>query len=257
MRISRLAGPAAASAIRSGRFRSRRHLDLLARVVLVIAAAVVAATGLSRPAATVLAVLAAAAVTERLVRLRRRDALDAVLTGVGGLLIGVILLGLVLDVIPGGLTRVSWSVGSAVLGLTVLGWCHRRPGTCAVDLSNRPRAATVGWYTAALGLTVGAIVISVTSANAGEARPLQLFVQDIGSGHADVVVRGGASPGRYELFTQTGATKELLRGPFRVAAGQSVTARVALPVHTRVRVELTTVAPRTSVRFVILDDTDD
>jgi hypothetical protein len=229
--------------------------DLAIRALIVLFAVAVCATAFSRPASTVLAAVAAIAVLERLVRTRRRGRLDAVLVGVGGLLVALILLGLVLDALPGGLTRLSWSIGTGVLGLLTLAWCRHRSADPAFDVGRRPGRAAAVWSAAALGLTTAAVVISVTSANAGESAPLQLSVPRVSAGHAEVVVQAGASAGRYELLAGTGAGQRVVRGPFAVAAGQSVTTAVALPADTRIRIELASVSPRKVVRFVILDNT--
>src|SRR5712671_2508826 len=88
--------------------RLRRVLrDAGWRCGLVELAALVAAQGGPWPVAAPLSTLAAAVTVERLVRHRGRGLLDAVLVGSGGLLVTLILLGLLLDLLPGGLGRPS------------------------------------------------------------------------------------------------------------------------------------------------------
>lgn len=229
--------------------------DLTIRATIVAAAVVVGAIGVWWPVSTLLAALAALAVGDRVVRLRGRGRLDALLVGVGGLIVSLILLGLLLDVVPGGLTRLSWSIGLGLIGLTALVECRRRPGGQSFTRHGPRKAGAAVWAVATGGLTVLAVVISVTSANDGESPPLQMSVRDIGSTHADVVVRGGSSVGTYELIAGTGAARRVVRRPFRIGAGESIVTTVALGPGTRLPVYLDSTSPRSTVRFVILDNT--
>lgn len=236
---------------------SRR--DLAARAAVVVAAGVVGAVGVWWPVSTLLAALAVMAVAERVVRLRRRGRLDAVLVGVGGLVVTLILLGLLLDAVPGGLTRVSWSVALGLVGLGALVACRRRPGASPFAHRGRLPRGNAVWSAVALGLTVLAVAISVTSANDGESPPLQLSVRDVSATHAEIVVRGGSSAGVYQLAAGSGAATRIVRGPFHLGAGQSIVTPVTLDPGSRLRVSLDTTAlgttTRTVVRSVILDNT--
>ena len=100
---------------------------LLWRAGLVLLAELLVLVGAPTWLTTPVVVVAALVVLERVARLRRRGRLDAVLVGVGGAVIVVALTGLVLTVLPWGLTRSSWSIALSLLALIALALAQGRP----------------------------------------------------------------------------------------------------------------------------------
>ena len=135
--------------------RATDRVGLAVRAALVVAAAVLAFFGAPSPVATVVTAVAVVALAERVARLRRRGLVDTVLLTVGGVLVTAALLGLVLNYLPGHLSRHSWAAGAGAAGTVALAVCAVRPWTPSPLLALRRRPSIIT-ATTTLGWSAGA-----------------------------------------------------------------------------------------------------
>lgn len=248
-----------------------RHGDA-GSAALVVAAA--AAAALAAPAAVraPLVIVASAAVVLRVAPLRRRGVADAALVGAGALLVLAVLLGIVLNVAPGGLNRVSWAVGYAVLGLAALAVGARRRGRPAPVVpdadtgptgrdtrpaaggaaSTRGRRSSIATLAVAAVVAAAAIAISVRATNDSEHAPTALSVTAPTARTLTLTVSSGDRAGPFRLTVRAGdGPSRALGEPFHVAAGAAVSRQLSAPT-VRTTVALIDVSTGRSVRTVIV-----
>jgi hypothetical protein len=232
--------------------------DIGWRMALAVAAAIVA--GLSAPTwlSTLLTVAASVVVVERVVRLRRRGMLDAALVGSGMLVVVLGLLGLLLNYVPGGIGRTSWSIGAvllAILLLTIVGLGEDVPLSPFQPLWSRSSLPTAIWGVAAAAILVFAIVISTQSFQRTHVAPLDLASTPVRDGVATLTVSSGSEQGPFEVDLVTSTSRVVLAKNVTVSAGVSSALVIAVPARTRALVQL--VQPGTTVvlRQLIFDTT--
>ncbi len=232
--------------------------DIGWRMALAVAAAIVA--GLSAPTwlSTLLTVAASVVVVERVVRLRRRGMLDAALVGSGMLVVVLGLLGLLLNYVPGGIGRTSWSIGAvllAILLLTIVGLGEDVPPSPFRPLWSRSSLPTAIWGVAAAAILVFAIVISTQSFQRTHVAPLDLASTPVRDGVATLTVSSGSEQGPFEVDLVTSTSRVVLAKNVTVSAGVSSALVIAVPARTRALVQL--VQPGTTVvlRQLIFDTT--
>lgn len=232
--------------------------DIGWRIALAVAAAISA--GLSAPAwlSTVLTVLASVVVVERVVRVRGRGMLDAALVGSGMLVVIFGLLGLLLNYVPGGIGRASWSIGAvllAILLLTLVGLREDVPPSPFRPLWSRASLPTASWGLAAVAILVFAIVSSTQSFNRTHVAPLDISSTAISNGLATVTVSAGSDQGPFEVDLVTPTSRVVLARNISVSAGASSALVIAVPANARALVQL--VQPGTTVvlRQLIFDTT--
>ncbi|NHC44711.1 hypothetical protein [Motilibacter aurantiacus] len=185
---------------------------------LVVAAVALAVAGapayLRAPVASLAALAVVLAAAPRGKGLRH-----LVLVAVGSLLVGAVLLGVVLDVVPGGITRTSWALGMGLLGLLALGVAARR-GVPETSVPAWPalRAGHL-WYAAAALVVIAAVGVSVTSARDSERAPLQLALENPRDGRVDVVLTASGRSGPYDLVSVVGERRRTLDSDLVVSPG--------------------------------------
>lgn len=250
-------GARSGSAPAPGAATGRRHaLGLLWRAVLVLAAAGAGLLALPTAITTVLPVAATAVVAERAARLRRRGPTDAALVGVGSTVVALALLGVVLNFLPWGITRSSWSVGAGVVGLVVLAACATRPGATSpvTALRLRPSWLTGAGVAGAVAVLAASVVISVVSYDSNQVVPLQLFAAGpVVDGRVTVVVDATEPAGPLALVQVTAAGTTVLDEDVRLAAGARLSRTVTIPSGFRVQIELRRAGQGAAVRTLIFD----
>jgi hypothetical protein len=218
----------------------------------------IAALRPSVPVAVVVLVAAVAAVTERLVRHRRRGLLDAVLVGTGGATCAVGLLAFALAASPVGLTPAALLAGAGLLGVVALGWCvgrPRPPSPVRTYLTGVLPAVTMGTAAVvltALGLVGAAVGLSVVSTDAAQTPPLAMAATSDGT-TVTVEVTAGSPTG--PLTIQTVADGQVVVVVSDVTAGPDRPLHVVLAPTpgTRTIVQLVPAGSATPVRGLVLD----
>lgn len=228
------------------------------RLALAVAATV--ASGLSAPAwlSTVLTLVATSVVVERVVRFRRRGMLDAALVGAGLLAVSLGLLGLILNYLPGGISRTSWSIGAvllAVAALTAAGLMPEVPPSPFRPLWARRSLPTAVWGLVAAGIVAFALVISTGSYSRTHIAPLDLSSTAVHNGTATLTVSSGTGQGPFEVDLVTSTSRAVLARNVVVAAGVSSALVIAVPPDTRALVQLVQPGTTLVLRELIFDTT--
>jgi hypothetical protein len=227
--------------------------DLGWRIGLVTAAAVCLAFAPPVWLALPVAVGTTGVVLERVVRHRRRGLLDTVLVGVGGGIVAVGLLGLLLNFLPGGVTRTGWLTGGAALLVTALAWCARRP----VPPSPLNRLTPVLFpatavYTLLVGATLAAaLLLAVRSTDEVQVPPLQLSASTAG-GQTQISISSGTEIGPLDLVMQTPAGDVLAASSIIVGPDQAVSLTMTPPAGQSVVLYLTHPGETVPIREVIV-----
>ena len=228
------------------------------RAALVVVAAVAVAVEL--PAWARLPLSAAAVLgiaTFFLRRSGRRGVLHVVLVITGGGLVALALLGLLLNVLPTGITAPGWALAVGVLELIVLAFLtwFRQPLDRPASTGARRRlpVAGIAWGAAAVAVLVGAVVYSTASFTATHVSPLAIAAVPHG-GSVTVTVSAGSDQGDYELDLVTTEGRTVIAKSVRVAAGGTYSKSIAMP-STRAVLQLVASGSTTPVRQLILDDT--
>ena len=232
----------------------RQYLRVLPRLAVLVLAVVCISLEAPTWFATPIAVTAAVAVIEPAAR--RRRGIEAWIVGLGGLLFTLVLLALLLTLLPGGITRVSWAIG---LGLCGAGTLAASAYLARHDMARTPwklpkvRALRgYAWYAAVVPVIIAALVISVRATNTDQAPPLALAARYTDGNAAQVVVSSTADSGPLSLELVAAGNTQRLDGTFRVGADRSVTRSFAVAQGGRVTVKLTDAGSGATLRMIVL-----
>ncbi len=213
------------------------------RTLLVLAATASVLADAPAAVRTPLVALAAVGVAGPLLVVRGSQPWDAVIVAAGGLLVGLMALGLGLDLLPGGLTRTSWGIGTGLVELGLLGIGLRlRAWAPRVPPAPTPRRAAqllgrVGWSAAAAAVVAGALVIATRATDDADRGPLQLAVDASNPGRPVVVLSSATPQGPFDLLlTARGAQRVLAR---RLLVGPGMVVREPLAVRPGTRATIT------------------
>ncbi len=239
------------------------------RILLVLAAGTAAFLNAPAYLASPLTVAAAIVVTEWAVRYRRKGLLDAALVGAAGLIVGAVLLGLLLNLMPLGLTRQTWSVGAVVIGVNVLVLGLRSPMPAGLfGQLRRVIAAPVGgpvdgsrnWPGRLAGVVcsvlaafiiAGALVATVHSTERNQIDPLQMAAVSTPAG-TSITLTTGTPDGPFDLVViANGVSVTAATGLHLDATGVSVP--IVVPAIGRALVDLVRTGEATPVRQLIFD----
>jgi len=217
-----------------------------------------------RPPAALSAVVllgAVGAVTERLVRHRRRGLLDAVLVGTGAVGSATGLLAFGLAASPIGLGPGALLVGLGAVGLAALAMCIRRPvppsPVAAYLAAVRPviGTGTVAVVLAAVLLVGGALTLSVISTDAHQVAPLAFSARPDGAAGgrlATVEVTAGEPTGPLTVQTVVDDRLVVIADGIRVGPDQPFQVTVALTPGARTTVQLVPAGSADPVRELVL-----
>ncbi|MBE7187703.1 hypothetical protein [Jatrophihabitans endophyticus] len=241
--------------MRTDLFSSARTRRVGPRVLVVTVAALAVAFDAPAWLTTVLTAVAFLVTAERLVRRRQLGWADAVVTGAAGLVIVLMLLGFLLDVVPGGLARVSWGVGAGVVALAALAWSERAPddgpATLPVERGTLVRVAPA--YAVATGLAAIALVVSVHATREGTRAPEALSIVRTGApGQVSVEISSGRAAGRYELAVTSRGHLLRVDGPFTLAPDSHVRRTVPVPSGRRSTIELRSSGSSAALRTLVV-----
>lgn len=226
---------------------------------VVVAAAL--AVALDGPAwlTTGLTAMAALLTAGRLVRRRQLGWADALVTGAAGLIVVLMLLGFLLNELPGGLARVPWAIGAGVAALLAIAASERRTASGAgpLDVDRRALLRLTPAYAAVAGLAAVALIVSVHATREATQAPRALsIVRSDGDGHVVVEIAAGRVAGRFELVTVSSDDElRLVSSPFSVAAHGHVRRTITLPARRRVTLVLRKPGSATSLRSLVVSPT--
>lgn len=244
-----------------GRFRpdSRILRDLAWRAALVIVAAVAVVIGLPAWARTPLSIMAALVTTLFVLRRFRRPGLiHGTLTALGVALVVAMALGLLLSVLPSGITPPGWGIGIGVVelvSLTALAYWRAPTATTRRSRRGVPVAA-LAWTILVASVLAAALIWSIASVNSKQIAPLA--VAAVSSGESvRVTVSSGRDEGPYELQVVTSAGPTVLASDIRIGPENPASFTVTLPGDTRETVRLVRPGDETPLRVLILDSTTD
>ncbi len=233
--------------------------DLGWRIALTVVAAALAVVGAPSWLAATATGLATVAVVERLVRHRRRGMLDAALVGIGTLVVALGLVGLLLNYLPGGITRTGWAVAFALLAIAALTVAGLRqdetPPSPFRKLLTRAAVPTALFAVAAGGVLAAALVLAVHSYDDTHIPPVDMSSSAVQNGFATVTVAAGTDAGPFEIDLVSGTNRVAVATGITVSARTSTAVVVAVPAGLRVSVQLVKPGTTTALRELMLDTT--
>ncbi|MET3807804.1 hypothetical protein ABIB25_004831 [Nakamurella sp. UYEF19] len=232
--------------------------DLGWRMALAVVAATLSAANSPVWLTTSFTTAAVIAVVERVVRHRRRGMVDAALVGTGMLVVVLGLLGLALNYLPGGLGRLSWTVGAVLLAIIVLtaaGLSDEVPASAFRPLFSRSSLPTAIWGVVSASILAVALIISVQSFGRTHVAPLDLSASAVKGGFSSVTVAAGSDQGPFQVDLVTSTARITLAKDITVSSGKSVAVLVPIPSGERVVVQLVQPSSTVVLRQLIFDTT--
>ena len=233
------------------------------RLALVALAAAVVLLGLPAWVRAPLSIAAALVTVDSVVvRIRGRGPIHALLVAVGGGIVVLALLGLVLNLLPWGLTAGSWGVGAGLIeaGALVALAFWPAPAARAAGAGRPMLGGTVlvrpvlTWTVLVCAVLAGAVAWSVASFTATHVAPLAVAAEPSGASVVERVT-SGTTQGPFELDLVTTARRRVLQRDVRVGPDAASTTVVRLPADTRGLVQLVRPGSAQPVRELILDTT--
>ncbi len=212
--------------------------------------------GMRRPGRPVLvdagvrtALVVAAAVALAAAARIRRPALPAATVLAGGAVVALVLTGLVLNLLPAGLSGAAWGVAVAVLELVVLAITAALP--VRRHAPRIPLAVAV-WGAAVTAVLAVTIAWCVASYGATHVRPLSLAATTDGDRVA-VTISSGADAGPYELDLVTDRGRSVLARDVEVGPAGSRTVEATVPDGVRGLVQLRLAGATAPVRQLVVE----
>lgn len=187
----------------------------------------------------------------------RARLVDAVLRVTGAAVVLLAALGLLLNVLPGGITAAGWGIGVGVIELiAVISLAAWRSPVRAERAGRRRLPVRAGlWAVAISGVLAGALVLSTVSFTDTHIAPLALGAERTGD-TVEVTVSSGTDAGPYELqlVSDTGTTIRYASGIY-VGPGSPRTFTFDLVADARDTVRLVETGSTTPIRELTFDTT--
>jgi hypothetical protein len=208
-----------------------RWHEIALRVALIIGSAVAINEHASAWVTAPLSLIAIATTIELAVRPYARSTVDRVLIGCGSGVVALILLGLILNLTPSGLTRTTWSVTWAVVGLGVLIW--RRNAGVSVDIARIRVPPSAFWAVPVVAVLVAAGFVAQAGVNNEKHPVLALSLLSQTTRDVQVQINATSISGSYRLRAQsdTPGAQAYTSPEFDISAG-SAGARIVRKVPT-------------------------
>lgn len=211
-----------------------RWPEVTLRLALLAGLLVAAAYNASGLITSPLGLLAIAATAELGVRPWAQGALDRLLLGCGAVVTALILTGLVLNLTPWGLTRMTWAIAWAILSVGVLAW--RR----GLGFEGWPRAARIRsfglWLFAAGLIVVVAGILAIAGIRHGSRQPdLAFSLVSADSGAVVVEIDATSTAETYRIVGTSAApgTQRYVSAPLTIrSGGDGVRVVRRLPINT-------------------------
>ncbi len=201
-------------------------------------------------------ILAAAVLLDRLVRHRGRGVLDAALFGLTGAVLVCVGLGLVLNLLPVGLTRSSWIIGLALVGVLALALSARYPLPPSAFRPLLRQIPDTSWVFAfgAIVVIVLSIALSARVTRNADTPPLQMSASAVVDGHTSVTLSSGTSFDRMSLVVTTSNSSQVVVADLSVTPDVAQVVSVPVVADGRSTVELLD-QNHTVIRDLIIDTT--
>lgn len=222
---------------------------LALRLVLVAAAAALVVGAAPAGLRATTGVAAALAAAGPLLARRGRGLGDAAALAAGGLVLALLAVGLVLDLLPAGITRTSWGYGAGVLELAAVAATAR-----AVLRLPRPGRAVLGallWSLPVLAVVAAAIMVSTRATDADQQSPLELAA--VGDPRTPtLVLTSSTADGPFDLTATSRGRSTVVATGLRVGPGAVARHSVQVRKGVRTTVVLTRTGTAAPLRTVVL-----
>jgi Glycosyl hydrolases family 16 len=198
-----------------------RWPEVACRVALIAGAVLAVSEHASAWVTAPVGLIAIAATIELAIRPYASDAIDRVLIGCGGGVVGLILLGVGLNLTPWGLTRITWTVTLAVVGLGVLIW--RRGLSTSFNLRAVKIRPSVLWALATVAVLIAAGAVAQAGVRESKQPLLALSLRSKTSHSVTVEIDATSISGTYRIDASSAApgAREYASAPFDINAGAS------------------------------------
>jgi hypothetical protein len=235
----------------TGRELAVRSAVLVLAAVLSVIAPDLVVTGL-----VMLGVVASSA--ELAVRPWSTSVLTRTVMASGGLLVVLVLGGLVLNLMPWGLTRASWTVLALTAAASILivrrTRMPHRPPVGSQQRHGRPAPSAVGWGAATGVILVAAVLLAVVGGRDASTSVLAFAVTGQSGRDVQVEVQGDAGGGSYDIVAvAVPGGGQLAPQRVTVGPGARVPAVVSLPADGRWRIELRDAGQEAASRYLVVD----
>ncbi len=233
-------------------------LEVLVRLLLIAGSAGINLDGhLSVWLSAAVGLAAMVATVELAVRPYGATLFDRLLMMAGSLLAALILLGVVLNFTPWGMTLETWNVAWAVLGLLVLFW--RRQSRTQVRLPKIPINVLSLSIVLAAAIIIGAGALAISAVRKWDGKPVLAF--SLVSSSATTItteIDATSVSGRYSIvaFPQVRKTSRYTSKPISVSAGtggQTIQERVPVSAKGTWVIDLEPADGGTVIRELIVD----
>ena len=207
-----------------------------------------------------LSIASIAATAELGIRPYATNTVDKLLLICGSVVTGLILVGLILNLTPGGLTRASWTLALLAVSTFTLARC-RKLGTHFKRPSRSIDLLTLA-IIAALVIVAGAAMLALAGVRQWNKQPLMSFSLVSKSAEKVVVeIHATSFKADYEIVAtqQTASVDRYVSKPFEINAGsngETLTDQVPIERSGRWIIDLETVDHRSVVRELIIDVAD-
>jgi hypothetical protein len=234
-----------------------RWQEIALRLTLSVGLAVAIAYHVAVWLTTPLGFLAIAATAELAVRPYAKNSIDRLLLSCGAVVTALILIGLVLNLTPWGLTSMTWAVAWAILSIGVLGW-RRRLGTNI----RRPEATLISlspWFLSASLIFVVAGILALAGVRQWNRQPvLALSLVSTSSNAIIIEIDSTSINKKYRIVatSKVAGARRYSSAPFTVKStgnGAHILEHVPINVAGAWRVGLEQANSSTTVRLLIVN----
>lgn len=200
-----------------------RWPEIALRVALIVGSAAAINEHASAWVTAPLGLIALATTIELAIRPYARNAVDRVLIGCGSGVVALILLGVVLNLTPSGLTRTTWSATWVVIGLAVLIW--RRKTGVTMSLSGLRVPTSAFWAVPIVAVLVAAGFVAQAGVKNEKQPLLALSLLSKTTRSVQVQINATSISGSYQLKAQSGTpgAQAYTSPEFEISAGSSGT----------------------------------
>ena len=189
-------------------------------------------------------------------RCRTRGRVDGALTVLGVVIAVLALLGLLLNVLPLGISTASWGIGVGVIEVVALialaYW--RPPKPMTPRWTHGVPIAAIVWTLLVTGVLAGALLWSIASFNGTHVAPLAVAAVPSG-GSVVVTVSSGREEGPYDLQLVTTTGRTVLAKDIRVGPENPSSITINIVENSRETLQLVRAGSQKSLRELILDTT--